>query len=237
MREIHGNSSSDARCAKCGATQETGIPAGEGLCIACGAELAAPPAVERGSTVSPRVGTAVTEYSTNNARYREVRLRIASILGNLRPGDVDHTAEPGESTRSARRLSRGAAFVLLPLLALAGWIAVLFADQFAFHRRVAQDAHRLAERIESYRGETGRYPDAATWQRWVSGGDAASFLDPWGRPYSYTVDSRAFSIVTHGADGRPGGGRKDEDLTFVFPYTNPRMALPHAHPKDQAASR
>jgi Type II secretion system (T2SS), protein G len=116
-------------------------------------------------------------------------------------------------------------------------LAARWVNQVALHRRIEHDANRIAQRIESYRSETNLYPDAATWQRWVAGDDAAAFLDPWQRPYLYAVDSRAFSITTQGADERPGGSGKDTDVTFVFPYVNTRIVLPQAQPMGQPASR
>jgi hypothetical protein len=94
----------------------------------------------------------------------------------------------------------------------------------------------LAQRIESYGTETGLYPDAAVWRQWVSGRDATACLDPWQRPYLYSVDSRSYSIATNGADRVPGGQWRSKDVTIVFPYVNPRMAMPHAQTKPPPAS-
>jgi Type II secretion system (T2SS), protein G len=157
------------------------------------------------------------------------------ILGSMQEDEVARAAESGK--RSRRRVSPRVALVLLFALAATGWVATRWVNQLALHRRIEHDANRIAQRIESYRSETNLYPDAATWRRWVAGDDAAGFLDPWQRPYLYAVDSRAFSITTQGADEQPGGSGKDADVTVVFPYTNPRIVLPHPQPAGQPASR
>jgi hypothetical protein len=156
----------------------------------------------------------------------------------MQSADVDRARKAASERKWwARRPSPAVMLVLVAVLAIVGWAATRWAIQFGLHRRVAEDANRIARRIEGYRSETNLYPDAATWQRWVAGDGAASLLDPWQRPYLYGVDSRAFSISTHGADGRPGGWGVDEDLTFVFRYLNPRMALPRAEPARQPVER
>lgn len=47
-------------------------------------------------------------------------------------------------------------------------------------------------------------------------------LDPWGHPYQYSIpgaDGRAFSIVSYGADGKPGGEGNDADIGLAAPTT------------------
>jgi Type II secretion system (T2SS), protein G len=160
----------------------------------------------------------------DHPRYAEVRGKVASILEGLRPEDVDHAAEIAESIRSRKTLTPASMLALLVLLLPVAWFAARWGTELVFQRRVARDADRLAQRIESYRSGTGLYPDAA------------AFLDPWQRPYLYSVDSRSFSIATNGADGVPGGHWRSNDVTIIFPYVNPRMAMPHAQPKTRVAS-
>ena len=39
-------------------------------------------------------------------------------------------------------------------------------------------------------------------------------LDPWNKPYVYTLESpRAFKVVCYGADGQPGGSGYDADIS------------------------
>jgi hypothetical protein len=217
------------RCSECGSEQELG---GESAsCSSCGAEF-----VDR-EIVNGATEAAGGEPSGDHPRYAEVREQVASILRDLRPGDVDHAVEIAESIRTRKTLTPAFVFVLLLVLLPVGWFAARWGTELVFQRRVARDADRLAQRIESYRTETGLYPDAAVWRQWVSGRDAAAFLDPWQRPYLYSVDSRSYSIATNGADGVPGGQWRSKDLTIVFPYVNPRMAMPHAQRKPPPASR
>jgi hypothetical protein len=192
--------------------------------------------VEDGEADAASPDANVAAESSHNPRYAEVRRELASILQDLRPEDVDHATKIAESIHARKKLSPAAMVGLLVMLVPVGWLTARAATEFAFHRLVARDATRLAQKIESYRGETGLYPDAAVWNVWVNGVDAASFQDPWQRPYLYSVDSRAFSIATYGSDGRPGGRWQNRDVNVVFPYLNPRMALPHAQPKSSDAA-
>jgi type II secretory pathway pseudopilin PulG len=225
LRERGGDPATPLRCARCGAEQEADGSAEDGACHACGAP-AVPPATGRGND---------REESATSYLYRQARREIASILRRMQEDEVAQAAESGKKSR--RRLSPRVAVVLLFALAAAGWVAVRWVNQVVLHHRMARDANRIAQRIESYRSKNNIYPDAATWQRWVTGDDAAGFLDPWQQPYLYAVDSRAFSITTQGADERPGGSGKDADVTFVFPYVNTRIVLPQAQPMGQPASR
>jgi hypothetical protein len=207
-----------------------------GSCPKCGAQPTPPVAVEEGDMDSAVVVTTAEDSPSDGSRYREIRERLAAILRDLRPGDVDRAAGMSEEPTSQRRLTPAALLVLVVLLLPAGWLAAGLTNRFTVEPRITEDANRLAQRIESHRRETGLYPVAATWQAWINGSDAAAFLDPWQRPYLYSVDSRAFTIATYGADGRAGGTLKDKDLTLVFPYVNSRMALPRAQPKSPPAS-
>src|SRR6185369_4373257 len=38
-------------------------------------------------------------------------------------------------------------------------------------------------------------------------------IDPWWRPYVYTVSENQFQVLSYGADGKPGGKRFDADLS------------------------
>jgi hypothetical protein len=236
LREIQEDSPPRVRCALCGA--EPGAAVEDGPCQKCGGEAAAPKAPGEASGDSEGTSedsvvllTALAEPSSEGSRYWEVREKIAAILRDLRPSDVDHAAEIAGELTSPRIPAPAVALILLVLLLPAGWVLAGLTNRFTVQSHVARDADRLAERIENLRSETGLYPDAATWKAWVAGSDAAAFLDPWQRPYMYSVDSRAFTIATYGADGRPGGSLQNKDQTVVFPYTTSRMELPHALPK------
>jgi len=84
--------------------------------------------------------------------------------------------------------------------------------------------------IESMRMDLSAYPtaeqgldllvtapsDAKLRERWKGPYlDEAVPLDPWGNPYQYRVpgeDGRPFTIVSLGADGKPGGEGNDADI-------------------------
>jgi hypothetical protein len=237
LRQIQEDSPLRVQCPRCGAAQETLVEK-DGSCSKCGGEAAAATALSEASGDSDVASedsvvmlTNVVESSSDGSRYGEVRERIAAILRDLRPGDVDRASEMAGELTSQRLQPPAIALILLVLLLPAGLVLAGLTNRFTVQSRVALDADRLAQRIESLRSNTGLYPDAATWKAWVSGSDAAAFLDPWQRPYMYSIDSRAFTIATYGADGSPGGSLENKDETIVFPYTTSRMELPHAQPK------
>lgn len=50
--------------------------------------------------------------------------------------------------------------------------------------------------------------------------DAASLIDPWGRPYLYKITNEgaaAYLIYSYGADGKEGGSGDDQDV-----YSSPK---------------
>jgi general secretion pathway protein G len=83
----------------------------------------------------------------------------------------------------------------------------------------------LAQKIEMYRADVGRYPASLSdlvrqppaTDKW-SGPYAkeAELKDKWGNPYQYAVpgtDGRRYDLVSYGADGKPGGEGENRDLT------------------------
>lgn len=84
--------------------------------------------------------------------------------------------------------------------------------------------------VETLRMDVGSYPtpdvglavlvtppaDPAMRSRWKGPYlDEAVPLDPWGQPYIYQVpgeEGRPFSIISLGADGKPGGEGNDADI-------------------------
>lgn len=81
----------------------------------------------------------------------------------------------------------------------------------------------LAEKVENYRMDTGRLPNALG-DLVTQPGDAPGWLgpyakaaelnDPWGTPFEYRVpgDGRPFDIVSLGADRAPGGDSVNADI-------------------------
>jgi Type II secretion system (T2SS), protein G len=168
--------------------------------------------------------------------YQGARREIASLLRGMEDKEAVDGAEESSPRTWRQRPSPRVILAFLIALASVAWIATRSTTQFVLHRRIEREANRIAERIEAYRSTTNLYPERETWRQWVTGSDAASFLDPWQRPYLYDLDSHAFSIATHGADGRVGGSGEDADLMFVFPYANRRLALPRAQARSGAGS-
>lgn len=233
MRTEGAGAPSPLRCPSCGADRR----AGEVACSACGAEMDAPLTIDGGGFADSQGGAKVADPPPGSPSYQGARLEIASLLRGMQEQEaVDLEAE--NQPRTWREiLSPRVALVLLVALACSAWIAMRVTTHLVLQRRIERQANRIAQRIEAYRSETNLYPDRETWLRWITGGDAASFLDPWHRPYLYDLDSRAFSITTHGADGRVGGSGEDADATFVFTYTNRRLAPLHAEARSQPTSR
>jgi general secretion pathway protein G len=86
----------------------------------------------------------------------------------------------------------------------------------------------VASAVELFRSDVGRYPtqteglqsllaDPGGTDGWTGPylKDSKNLNDPWSRPLKYTVDPSGltFAVQTLGADGKPGGGGADRDLT------------------------
>ena len=81
----------------------------------------------------------------------------------------------------------------------------------------------LVEKVDSYRMDTGRLPNALG-DLVTQPGDAAGWLgpyaraselnDPWGTPFEFRVpgEGRPFEIVSYGADRSPGGDSVNADI-------------------------
>lgn len=140
-------------------------------------------------------------------------------------------------------MARGAArraFTLLEVLVVIVVIAVLATFVAPNLFRNVGDAkvvtakaqiESLATALDSYRLDNGRYPSSAQglsalWQR-PSIDPPANWTepylrkavpnDPWGNPYVYVAPGRVnpsgFDLLSHGADGQPGGEGENADIT------------------------
>lgn len=81
----------------------------------------------------------------------------------------------------------------------------------------------LAEKVENFRMDTGRLPNALG-DLVVQPGDAPGWLgpyardselnDPWGTPFEYRVpgEGRPFDVISYGADREPGGDSVNADI-------------------------
>jgi general secretion pathway protein G len=81
----------------------------------------------------------------------------------------------------------------------------------------------LAQKIDSYRDDTGELPSSlgdllhapGNAQNWLGPyAKEADLKDPWKRPIEYRVpgESGDFDVISYGADGRPGGESVDGDI-------------------------
>jgi general secretion pathway protein G len=83
----------------------------------------------------------------------------------------------------------------------------------------------LAQKVEIYRTEVGRYPAAladlvrqpAGLDKWAGPYAKPTDLnDKWGNPYQYAVPGAAgkpYDLISYGADGKPGGEGENRDIT------------------------
>lgn len=127
--------------------------------------------------------------------------------------------------------SRAAAgFTLIEILivmAIIAMLAVMVAPNLFNQRTGAQRDAALSQiaaleaALDAYRLDLGEYPE--TLEGLVENEDGRAAwsgpylrravpLDPWGNAYVYEADGRAFTLISHGPDGRPGGEGDDADI-------------------------
>jgi general secretion pathway protein G len=129
--------------------------------------------------------------------------------------------------------TRQPGFTLIELIVVIALVAVLAAVIAPNLLTKASDANRksatiqlekIANSVELYRLETGRYPDELTdlvrrpdgVERWNGPyvRKLSQLQDPWG--YDLVMrrpgENGPFDIVSYGADGRPGGEGDDADI-------------------------
>jgi general secretion pathway protein G len=116
--------------------------------------------------------------------------------------------------------------VLVILTLLAGLVGPRFLNQLggAKSKTAAVQIADLEKGLDLFKLDVGRYPttdeglDALVkapsglrgWNGPYVKGDIP--LDPWGRPYRYTLQNGKVEIVSLGADGAPGGEGEDADI-------------------------
>jgi general secretion pathway protein G len=116
--------------------------------------------------------------------------------------------------------------VLVILTLLAGLVGPRFLNQLggAKSKTAAVQIADLEKGLDLFKLDVGRYPttdeglDALVkapsgvrgWNGPYVKGDIP--LDPWGRPYRYTLQNGKLEIVSLGADGAPGGEGEDADI-------------------------
>ncbi|MBF5043302.1 type II secretion system protein GspG [Aggregicoccus sp. 17bor-14] len=80
--------------------------------------------------------------------------------------------------------------------------------------RAELDIHNIAGALKLSYAKQGRYPSTAEGlQALVAQGSIESIpLDPWNHPYRYELRDGRPEVLSLGADGRPGGSGRDEDI-------------------------
>lgn len=121
---------------------------------------------------------------------------------------------------------------LLIVMIILGLLAALVGPRFfgqekKARQRAAKSQISLFEAaLDTYRLDVGRYPTSeqglealftkpAEVDRWDGPYLKKSIpQDPWGNPYLYQSPSEHgdYAIISHGADGRPGGEGVDQDI-------------------------
>ena len=128
-------------------------------------------------------------------------------------------------------------FTLIEILVVIALLAVLAAVAAPNLLGKANDANRrsagiqlekVANAIELYRLETGRFPQKLDdllerpqgLDRWAGPylGKRSSLQDPWGNDLVYVLPGRAreFELFSDGPDGQAGGQGDDEDIHIGF---------------------
>lgn len=86
----------------------------------------------------------------------------------------------------------------------------------------------LDEALKRYRFDCGQFPPAEVGLKGLVDNQAGCAKwkgpyiewgidvtrDAWGRPFIYKFDGETATIISYGADGKPGEGGQDTDLTF-----------------------
>ena len=136
----------------------------------------------------------------------------------------------GNSKNKIRRTTRRA-FTLLEVIVVITIIAILaslVAPRMlgwvgkAKTKAAKSEATAIAKAVELYLLDNGltKVPDGFDLNTLMEGPDPAfnnadDLLDPWDNPYAVRVPGEVnvdFDIVSHGADGQPGGEGEDADI-------------------------
>ena len=81
--------------------------------------------------------------------------------------------------------------------------------------RVVTDIRALGRIIQQFRVKNGVYPDVGAWGHSL-GVDDPHYLDPWGRPYIYSLRNGRAIVGTYGRDAQEGGSGDDADVWLSF---------------------
>lgn len=103
------------------------------------------------------------------------------------------------------------------------------ADKAKVKRAVAE-LKTMQTAVDAYRAEKGAYPTTAQISRVLNDSGMnfgqASFKDPWGHPYVYSIDDASpdeYKLVSYGPDGSiTAGGENDGDNIMASGEGNPQ---------------
>ncbi len=132
---------------------------------------------------------------------------------------------------SMQRLPQQRGFTIIELLivmAILGMLAVMVApnlfNQADGARRDAalSQIAAIASALDTHRLDVGQYPDdlqglmensanRASWNGPYLNNDVPR--DPGGFEFQYSVDGNTYTLMSYGADGRPGGEDNDADIS------------------------
>ena len=138
-------------------------------------------------------------------------------------------------TRSpaARALQRGMSLIeIIIVIVLIGIVLTFVGSRIlggkdrAQAKLAASQVQTLAQKIEQYKDDVGRYPtslsDLATAPQGSAGwlgpyAKEGELRDPWGNAISYKApgeEGRPFDLIMLGKDGKPGGTSYDADIRY-----------------------
>ncbi|MFP2923761.1 type II secretion system protein GspG [Pyxidicoccus sp. 3LG] len=138
---------------------------------------------------------------------------------------ASHDSVPSRSLAQALKELAKVLLFLAVTSALTLLVMALFYDVlFEGHSR--QDCARADLRVlegvlRAHFARTGQLPDRqAGLDPLVKAGLLETIpMDPWGRPYAFSVRGDKVEVWSLGADGQPGGTGRDEDLVHPFQVT------------------
>jgi general secretion pathway protein G len=126
------------------------------------------------------------------------------------------TPSPAEAPRPSRVGRFVLAGVFLAATALAFGLVYLTEDWTLSptQRRARHDIRQLQTFFQQHHRIMGRFPTEQEGFTPLLAGRVIPSVpaDPWGHPYLYRFDGKRGSVLSYGADGKPGGTGEDADL-------------------------